>query len=84
MLYNEAEYEALITGFQIMLDIGIKDVGIKGDLELVVKQLTKEYKCVKNHLVMYVAKALSLLQKFDNVLISHVRRINNQEANDMA
>ena len=33
---------------------------------------------------MYMAKALSLLQKFDNMSISHVRRIDNQEANDMA
>ena len=48
-----------------------------------VKQLTKEYTCVKDHLKMYVAKALSLLQKFDNVSIRHVRHIDNQEANDM-
>ena len=34
--------------------------------------------------MMYVAKALSLLKKFDNIEIHHVRRIDNQEANDMA
>ena len=33
---------------------------------------------------MYVAKALLLLQKFDNVSISHVKRIENRDANDMA
>ena len=41
---NEAEYEALIIGLQIMLGVGIKDINIKGDSELVVKKLTKEYK----------------------------------------
>ena len=34
---NEAEYEALIIGLQIMSDVGIKDVSIKGESELVVK-----------------------------------------------
>ena len=67
-----------------MLDVGIKDIDIKGDSELVVKQLTKEYKCVKDYLVMYVSKALSLLHKFDNASINHLKRIDNQEANDMA
>ena len=32
---------------------------------------------------MYMAKAFSLLRKFDNVSMSHVRRIDNQEENDM-
>ena len=44
---NEAEYEALIVGLEILLELGAKYVEIKGDSELVVKQLTKEYKCVK-------------------------------------
>ena len=77
---NEAKYEALIIGLQIMLDVGIKDIDIKGDLELLVKQFTKEYKCFKDHLVMYVAKALSLLEKYDNKSISHDQHINDQSS----
>jgi len=38
---NEAEYEALIVGLEILLELGEKHVEIKGDSELVVKQLTK-------------------------------------------
>ena len=67
-----------------MLDIGIRDVDIKGDSEVVVKQLTKEYNCVKDHLVIYRARTLSLLQNFDNMSISHVKRVDKQEENDMA
>jgi ribonuclease HI len=45
---NEAEYEALITGLVIVLELGAKCVEIKGDSELV----TKEYKCAKQSLLM--------------------------------
>jgi ribonuclease HI len=41
---NEVEYETLVMGLEIFLGLGAKNVVIKGDLELVVKQLTKEYK----------------------------------------
>ena len=44
---NEAEYEALIARLEILLELGAKDVEIIGDSELVIKQLTKKYKCVK-------------------------------------
>jgi ribonuclease HI len=46
---NEAEYEALISGLEILLSLGEKHIKIKGDPELVLKQLTKEYKCVQEH-----------------------------------
>ena len=81
---NEAEYEALIAGLKILLELGAKDVEIKGDLELVIKQLTKEYKCVKENLINYFATATALLKRFDRANIQHVPRIENQEANDLA
>ncbi|XP_058740980.1 uncharacterized protein LOC131613318 [Vicia villosa] len=81
---SEAKYEALIIGLQIMLDVDIKDVDIRGDSELVVKQVTKEDKCVKGNLVRYIAKALSLVSKFDNTTIRHVKCVDNTEANDLA
>jgi len=80
---NEAEYEALIVGLEILLELGAKDVEIKGDSELVIKQLTKEYKCVKENLIIYFATATALLKRFDRANIQHVPRIENQEANDL-
>ena len=50
---NEVEYEALIGGLEILLDLGARRVEVKGESELVVKQVTKEYICIKENLIMY-------------------------------
>ncbi|XP_057432109.1 uncharacterized protein LOC130724857 [Lotus japonicus] len=63
---------------------GAKNVIVKGDSELVIKQLTKEYKCVSENLAKYYVKATSLLAKFDHAGVIHIPRINNQEANELA
>ncbi|XP_045798024.1 uncharacterized protein LOC123892265 [Trifolium pratense] len=81
---NEAEYEALIAGLKILLDLGAKHVKIRGDSELIIKQLTKEYKCIQERLMKYFIIAFSLLKRFDSCDIQHVPRIENQEANDLA
>ncbi|KAK2354765.1 hypothetical protein QL285_092243 [Trifolium repens] len=81
---NEAEYEALITGLEILKDLGAKNIKIRGDSELVLKQLTQEYKCVKEHLTKYFVMASSLLDCFDHIDIEHIPRLENQGANDLA
>ena len=69
---NEAEYEALIIGLEILLEMGAKCVEIKGDSELVLKQLIKEYRCGKENLIMCYAIANTLLKRFTHVEIQHV------------
>jgi len=69
---NEVEYEALITGLESLLEQGAKCVEIKGDSELVVKQLTKEYKCVTENLIMYFVAANAFLKRFTHVEIQHI------------
>lgn len=81
---NEALYEALIIGLQILLDLGARDVDIKGDSKLVVRQLKKKYKCIIDNLMVYFVMDNSLLKHFDHVSINHIPRLENQEANDLA
>ena len=40
---NTIEYEGLLAGLRIMADLRIKKLVIRGDLQLVVKQVNKDY-----------------------------------------
>ncbi|XP_050908344.1 uncharacterized protein LOC127121967 [Lathyrus oleraceus] len=81
---NEAEYESLITGLELLLELGARNVEIMGDSELVIKQASKEYRCVKENLIMYFVVTIRLLKKFEQVNLHHIPRKENQRANDLA
>ncbi|XP_050908940.1 uncharacterized protein LOC127122685 [Lathyrus oleraceus] len=78
---NEAEYEALIVGPEILLELGATRVEIMDDSELVSKQIRKKYKCIKENLIMYFVIANRLLRRFEIVSIRHIPRLENQVAN---
>ena len=42
---NQAEYEALVISLEILMELGAQEVHIIGDSQLVLRQLTREYKC---------------------------------------
>ncbi|XP_075479465.1 uncharacterized protein LOC142520354 [Primulina tabacum] len=42
---NQAEYEALVIGLEILKDLGGKELLISGDSQLVLKQISGEFKC---------------------------------------
>ncbi|XP_050908269.1 uncharacterized protein LOC127121881 [Lathyrus oleraceus] len=81
---NEAEYKALITGLKILKDLGAKKIEVKGDSELVIRQITQEYKYIKENFLRYFVMATQLLEYFEIVGIMHVPRMDNQEANGLA
>lgn len=67
---NKVEYKPLITGLAILLDFKATIIEVIGDSKLVIKQLTKEYQCIKDNLLMYFVKANSMLKRFETV-VSH-------------
>jgi ribonuclease HI len=42
---NIMEYEGLVNGLRLAKDLGIRSLLIKGDSQLMVKQVQKEYDC---------------------------------------
>jgi len=50
---NVTEYQALNLGLQMAIKMGIKDLNIYGDSQLVINQLLKEYEVKKEDLVPY-------------------------------
>ena len=59
-----AEYQALNLGLQMATEMGIKDLNIYGDSQLVINQLLEEYEVKKEDLVSYHKHALRLLDRF--------------------
>src|ERR1044072_6122043 len=55
-----------------------------GDSELVIKQVSNEYRCVKENLIMYFVIAIRLLKRFEQASLRHISQQENQEANDLA
>ena len=60
---NQAEYEALIIGLQILQDLGAKEILVIGDSQLVLKQLMGEYKCTSISLTPYYTSAIQLVAR---------------------
>lgn len=80
---NEAEYEALILGLEKALDLKFDEVGVRMDSELIVKQMRGEYKVKNKNLIVLFAKAIALTNKFSNISFTHVRRENNELADEL-
>ena len=74
---NQAKYEALVIGLEILLNLGGKDVRVIGDSQLALQKLTGEYKCNSLLLAPYFTIAIQLLDSFDNVEIEHAPRESN-------
>ena len=81
---NQAKYEALVIGLEILLELKAKYVQVIGDSQLVLRQLTWEYKCNSLLLTPYFIAAIPLLDSFNNVEFEHVPRKSNWEANELA
>ena len=81
---NQVKYEALVIGLEILLELGAKDVQVIGDSQLILQQLTGEYKCNSLLLTPYFTVVIQLLDSFDNVEFEHVPRESNWEVNELA
>ena len=81
---NEAEYEVVIAGLELALQIPIEELSIYGDSELVVKQLRGEYIVKKTSLIPYHERANQLLSQFRKTHIFHVKRRTNSRADSLA
>ena len=56
---NQAEYEALVIGLEILMELGAQEVHILRDSQLVLRQLIGEYKCNNLFLAPYILLPLN-------------------------
>jgi ribonuclease HI len=71
-LNNTVEYEALINGLRIAVELGIKHLEIRGDFELVVDQVMKDKNCVDPKMAAYCQAVRDLEDKFHGLELHHV------------
>jgi ribonuclease HI len=81
---NQAEYEALIRGLEAARDAGFDEVEVRGDSELIVKQIRGEYDTNDPTLREHRVTVHELLRSFDAWNISHVPREVNERADELA
>lgn len=81
---NMAEYSAMIMALKAARDMGIKDVLIYADSELMVKQLNGVYRVKSHDLMPLFLEATHLLGAFDEYKIAHIYREGNGLADSLA
>jgi ribonuclease HI len=77
---NVAEWRALLVGLTKARELGIDEIAVRMDSELVVRQVTGVYRVKHADLIPLAAKAKTLLREFKRVDIRHVRRKDNAAA----
>ena len=81
---NEAEYEGMLLGFELLDPLERRRLIICGDSNLVVRQMRGEIECKAAGLTPLKGKALSKLRAWASHEILHVKRDWNQSADQLA
>lgn len=77
---NQAEYTGLIIGLKSAIDLGIKQLLIEGDSQLIIFQTEGKWKVKHEGLKSLNKEVKELLSHFEFVAIRHVYRNNNEYA----
>ena len=81
---NRAEYEALIAGLEAAVEYGFEETVVRGDSELVLKQVRGEYDANDPALQECRVRVWELLDSLDTWSIEHVPREINSRADELA
>jgi ribonuclease HI len=81
---NAAEYEALVNGLRIAIELGIWCLDARGDLHLVIDQVMKNSHCRDPKMEVYCDEVRRLEDKFYGLEFNHVARRYNETANELA
>jgi ribonuclease HI len=81
---NVAEYEGLLLGLKHARELGYREVEVRADSQLLIRQLKGEYAVRHAGLRPLHAEALRLLRSFDRYDLRHVPREENSLADEMS
>jgi ribonuclease HI len=81
---NVAKYETLINGLHIAIELGIRQLDVRGDSQLVIDQVMKESSYHNAKMIVYCQEVCQLEDKFDGLELNHILRHLNEAADALA
>jgi len=81
---NVAEYTALQKALEAALSLGARRITIFSDSELLVRQLSGEYKVKSEQLKPLFIRTVDLLDRFESRQVQHITRDKNTQADELA
>jgi ribonuclease HI len=80
---NVAEYEALINGLRITIELGVRHLDVRGDSQLVIDQVMKDSSCHDPKMEAYCKEVRRLEDKFHGLELNHIARRYNEAADEL-
>ncbi len=81
---NVAEYTGLLIGLNQAVTLGIKNLVVKGDSQLVIKQMNGEYKVASDSIKTQYKLAKTMAKKISQIEFKHVYREFNKRADELS
>ena len=69
---NVAEYEALLNGLKIAIELGVRCLDVRGDSQLVIDQVIKASSCHDAKMEPYYKEVRRLEDKFHGLELIHI------------
>lgn len=80
---NVAEYTALVRALEAAKQLGIEELAVFSDSELLVKQVNGEYKVKSDQIRSFFRQAVDLLAEFNRWKVQHIMRDKNKETDKL-
>jgi ribonuclease HI len=81
---NVAEYEALVNGLRIAIELWVRRLDARGDSHVVVDQVMKNSHCRDPKMEAYYDEVRRLEDKFYGLELNHIARRYNETADELA
>jgi hypothetical protein len=81
---NVAEYEALVNGLRIAIELGVRRLDARGDSQLVIDQVMKKSHCRDPKMEAYCDEVRCLEDKFYGLELNNIARRYNETADELA
>ena len=81
---NVAEYEALVNGLRIAIELGVRRLDARGDSQLVIDQVMKNSHCRDPKMEAYCDEVRRLEDKFYGLELNQIARRYNETADELA